>query len=115
VIRVAFWTGCVAVTVASLVPMQELPSVVAGVWDKAQHALGFAGLGVLGLGGYPRRRGRVAIGLLLLGAAIEVAQAWTGWRDGDPLDWVADAVGVLVGTLAIRALLPRTGDARTPE
>jgi len=34
------------------------------------------------------------VGLLLLGAVIEVAQAATGWRVGDVADWVADAVGV---------------------
>ena len=39
---------------------------------------------------------RIAAGLLLYGAAMELAQSQTGHRFGDPWDWVADAVGLLV-------------------
>jgi hypothetical protein len=53
--------------------------------DKAQHALGFAGLAFLGLMAYPGRvRVRVLmLGLALFGAGIELAQWLTGWRQGD--------------------------------
>ncbi len=52
----------------------------------------------------------VLVGLLIFGAAIEIAQSVTGWRYGDPLDWVADAVGVLAGFLALTpALSPPSG------
>jgi hypothetical protein len=34
------------------------------------------------------------LGLLIYGAVIELAQAATGWRQGDWLDWIANALGV---------------------
>jgi VanZ family protein len=39
------------------------------------------------------------VGLVVLGIAIEVAQArWTASRSGDPSDVLADLVGVLAGS-----------------
>ena len=94
-IRTAFWSACLAVAVLSLLPAEQLPAVAFNWWDKAQHALGFALLGVLGLLGYQQRQLRVVWGLLVYGALIELAQAATGWRYGDWQDWLADALGVV--------------------
>lgn len=93
-IRTAFWSACLAVAVLSLLPAEQLPAVAFNWWDKAQHALGFALLGVLGLLGYRQRPLRVVWGLLVFGVLIELAQAATGWRYGDWQDWLADALGV---------------------
>jgi hypothetical protein len=38
----------------------------------------------------------------LLGIGIELAQALSGWRHGDWLDWLADCVGVALGVLVIQ-------------
>ncbi len=92
--RVAFWSCLVAVAVLSLMPTDFLPPPVLSLWDKAQHAAGFAALTVLGLMAFPQRPWRLFLALLLFGAAIEVAQAATGWRQGDVLDLLADAVGI---------------------
>lgn len=97
-IRVAFWVSLFSVVVLSLLPTEQLPPQVSLVWDKAQHAAGFAGLAVLGLMGYPGSYKRVFIGLLLTGAVIELAQHATGWRHGDLVDLFADFVGIVVGT-----------------
>lgn len=92
--RVAFWACLLGVVVLSLTPVQQLPPQVLNLWDKAQHAGGFAVLTLLGLWAYPQRAVTLLAAMLALGAGIEVAQAATGWRYGDVLDWVADAVGV---------------------
>jgi VanZ family protein len=97
--RFAFWSCLIAVTVLSLLPTDFLPPPVFSLWDKAQHALGFAGLALLGLLAYPQRPWQVAVMLLLYGGAIEVAQAATGWRYGEWFDLLADAVGIGVGGL----------------
>jgi VanZ family protein len=97
-IRVAFWVSLFGVVVLSLLPTDQLPHQVSLVWDKAQHAAGFAGLAVLGLTGYPASFKRVCFGLLLTGAFIELAQHATGWRHGDLVDLFADLVGIAVGT-----------------
>jgi VanZ family protein len=88
----------------SLAPPTALPPSAFSMWDKAQHALAFVALAVLGLQAYPGRWVRLWLGLLLLGAAIEVAQTVVGWRQGDVADWVADAVGVALGVVLFRAL-----------
>ena len=82
-LRVVFWLACIGVTVLSLLPGPYLPRVAFDVWDKAQHASAFLALGLIGLIGLPAFAGherRVVIGLLACGAAIEFAQAATGWR-----------------------------------
>src|SRR5690606_4754931 len=80
--RISFWLGLCVVITLSLMPVEQLPQQVSLVWDKAQHAAGFAGLTLLGLFGYAAHLSRVSIGLVLTGALIEMAQHATGWRHG---------------------------------
>ncbi|MEX1167300.1 MAG: VanZ family protein [Hydrogenophaga sp.] len=101
----AFWFACAVVATLSLLPVDELPSIALNLWDKAQHAGGFFLLGALGALAYPHRPVRVFIGLLLFGALIELAQTASGWRTGDLLDWLADALGLALAALA-KALNP---------
>lgn len=98
-IKVLFWLSAVVLTVASLVPVALLPPQTFNVWDKAQHALGFGWLTLVGLFAYPKWPLRMAVCLLLYGGAIELAQAATGWRYGEWTDLLADGVGVVVGAL----------------
>lgn len=96
-VRLGFWLALLAVAVGSLLPGPYLPPLAFDVWDKAQHAGAFAGLAALGLLAHPHHAGRVLLGLLAYGVAIEAAQSATGWRHGDWQDWLADALGVLAG------------------
>jgi VanZ family protein len=98
--KVAFWALVVLTTIMSLMSNEQVPSSLV-FWDKAQHTLGFAALALLGLLAYPLAVPRVLAGLLLFGAGIECAQALTGWRQGDWMDWLADAVGIALGTVAV--------------
>jgi VanZ family protein len=82
----------------SLIPIDQVPSAF-NFWDKAQHALGFAALALTGLLSYPNHLGRLLLGLVLLGVGIEYAQHLSGWRQGDLADWLADCVGVALGSL----------------
>jgi VanZ family protein len=75
-------------------PVQHLPSTG---WDKANHALAFAVLAVLGLPAYPARAAAVLLGLLAFGALIELLQSLTGYRTTEWLDLVADGAGVAAG------------------
>jgi len=97
----AFWGASASVLVLSLLPVEQLPPQVLDWWDKAQHAFGFAVLTVLGWLAYPQRLRALLPGLLVFGAFIEVAQHATGWRYGDVLDWLADAVGVVLGAVCM--------------
>lgn len=114
-VRRIFWLACGVVAVSSLVPVAHLPPIAFDLWDKAQHALAFALLAALGLAGYRTHPTRVVLGLLLFGAAIELTQGWTGLREADLLDWLADTMGVaavgLAGALR-RSLFAVGGHAR---
>lgn len=104
VARLAFWACLLAVVALSLTPVQHLPQQVFSLWDKAQHAGGFAVLTLLGLWAYPHRATTLLVAMLALGVGIELAQAATGWRYGDVADWVADAVGVAAAYTVWRLL-----------
>ena len=92
-----FWLALLIFTILFLVPTPYLPDdALFHWWDKAQHALVFAGLMILGVIAYPKEIIKVASGLLIYGASIEVIQSLTGWRSGDLLDWYADAIGVVL-------------------
>jgi VanZ family protein len=97
--RLSFWLATATVALLSLLPAAYLQSGLFNWWDKAQHALAFAVLSLVGLLAYPTRSGRVIAGLLVFGAGIEVAQAATGWRIGELTDLLADAVGLAAGWL----------------
>jgi len=100
----AFWLLLLALTVFSLLPVAFLPPPSFSIWDKAQHALGFAALTGLGLWAYPRLQFGMPLLMLLHGGFIEVAQAATGWRHGEWLDLLADAVGIASALLIARTL-----------
>ncbi|MCX7250034.1 MAG: VanZ family protein [Burkholderiales bacterium] len=95
--RWIFWLLVLIVIALTLSPAAYLPKQAFTFWDKAEHALAFATLALLGALAYPRRIGVLAVSLLAFGGAIELAQAATGWRSGDWADWLADAVGLVAG------------------
>ena len=74
------------------------------MWDKAQHAAAFAGLCLIGSWAYLNRPYSIMLGLLVLGGAIEVAQFATGWRHMSFGDFVANAVGIMIGRIAFHLL-----------
>lgn len=99
-VHVLFWSLVCGTVILSLLPVERLPQA-AHVWDKAQHALGFAGLAFLGLQVGGRRPLTTLVALALLGVFIELAQHVSGWRQGDWQDWVADVIGLALGWQAL--------------
>ncbi len=109
--KVTFWLALLVITTLSLMPAGLLPPQVFSLWDKAQHALGFGGLTLLGMMAYPSLRVRLPLLLLTHGGLIEVTQAATGWRYGEWMDLLADAIGIVVvmglwRVIARRPVLP---------
>ena len=111
-LRALFWLSLLAITIASLAPLAMLPPQAFDLWDKAQHAIAFAWLGLVGFLAYPAHMGRVLFGLLLYGGAIELAQAATGWRYGEWADLAADVVGIVIAA-TVWLLLRRHRAIRT--
>jgi hypothetical protein len=98
--RVVFAVALVVVLVLMLRPVQEVSSSN----DKADHLLVFAFLAVLGLWAAVGTPGLVA-GLTGYAVLTEVLQARaTSDRHGDPVDVLADLLGVALGVLLVVGL-----------
>ena len=76
--------------------------------DKVGHFLAYGGtmFWFCALYRHPRTRLAYAIAFIAMGVAIEYIQGWTGYRDFEVYDMVADALGVLLGW-ALALLVPR--------
>lgn len=96
-IRITFWCSAILLAIGSLLPTDLLPRQTATIWDKGQHAFGFAWLALLGLLTFSQKPWTVLTALLLYGGVIEVLQVVTGWRYGEWLDLLADGIGLLIG------------------
>lgn len=72
--------------------------------DKLQHAAAFVALTVVAVlaGSGQQLWMRVALPLLGYGLFIEGVQAWLPSRQGDVLDLLADAGGILLGLMVVR-------------
>lgn len=99
---------CLAlVTLLALIPSTSIPKAFQ-FWDKAQHALAYSILSIMGCFAFPQRLRPVFFGLITHGVIIEIMQgALTSTRFGDPLDLLADGIGVLIGVIAYAFLSPK--------
>lgn len=82
------------VTALSLMPASDLPEASLLIWDKAQHALAWLGVGVLGVCGYPNRHLFVLMIAWVWSITIEVLQHASGERMGDWQDALANGIGL---------------------
>ena len=95
----AWWAMVLAVIVGSMLPALLLPDLPAGS-DKVEHLLGYAILSAMAVQLFATWRALLvaAIGLVLLGVGIEVAQdALTTTREMDAWDALANTCGVVIG------------------
>lgn len=93
---ILFFAGIALFSSLALMPASSIPTSFQ-FWDKAEHFLAYAALALVGYLAFADRRARVALGLILHGALIEVAQSTlTATRSGEILDLAADSLGVLV-------------------
>ena len=108
--RLAFVLSLAGVLVLSLAP--ATPASLTTGWDKTNHLLGFAVLGLLGLWSYPGRAVPVLLGLLAYGGLIEVLQSLTPYRLAEWADLLADALGLLLGAVLARLFLRKPPPGR---
>jgi VanZ family protein len=93
--RGAFWLCALMVLLLALMP--AAPTMPGTGWDKSNHLLAFAVLGALGFLSYPGRVAWLLLALLAYGGLIEVLQWFTPGRFAEWTDWLADAVGLIIG------------------
>jgi peptidoglycan/LPS O-acetylase OafA/YrhL len=107
--RRAFWLAVAAGVIVSMWPVPEDATPWFRYEDKAHHAVAFAVLVVLGWLGRFRSMPRLALGLIALGAAIELAQGLTFTRTAEWADLLADTLGVVVGMAGVAWARRRSG------
>ncbi|MES1935609.1 VanZ like family protein [Salinisphaera hydrothermalis C27AD] len=73
-------------------------------FDKFEHGFGFLVMGAWFGALYPDRRLRVLVALSAFAAATELLQWASGYRDGDPYDWMADTAGAAVALVLLRVI-----------
>jgi VanZ family protein len=100
-----FWPGVALIAWGELTPH---PPHLEGPldWDKADHFIAYFGLASMAtmiLGLRPRLVAAIA-GVILLSGALEILQAFTG-RDAEVLDFLANSLGALLGTLIAATIL----------
>jgi len=89
------------ITIYSLIPLKELPSVES--WDKVQHGVAYGFLAFLIGSAYPYNKG-FKITLLFcvfLGAFLEFAQTFVPGREGSFGDGFANAIGAGLGLIYV--------------
>jgi len=92
--RAVLVMGSLAAAVLMLLPVFQGAEQYVGLTDKQAHALAFYAFTVCAFLAMPRMRRRdLALAVLAMGAAAEVAQIVTG-RSASVIDLSADAVGV---------------------
>ena len=105
--RPRLWLGlwCAAIVlviVVCLLPLSGLPPLPANS-DKLEHLLTYFVLATFAvqLFARPAPLRAAALGLLLLGLGIEVAQGMTTYRSADPWDMLANTLGVALGMATV--------------
>jgi len=100
--RAGGWLGVAITLVVSLMPPPLNDS--GGHADKLVHLMGYAVLMLWWAQLVIQQRWKLALAVVLFGTAIEGLQGLTPDRMPDPLDALANTLGVLLGWLAARLL-----------
>ncbi|MEO7054148.1 MAG: hypothetical protein ABI191_04170 [Rhizomicrobium sp.] len=100
-----FWPGVALIAWGELTPQ---PPHLNGFldWDKADHFIAYFGLASMAtmiLGLRPRLAAAIA-SVIFLSGALEVLQAYSG-RDAEILDFIANSLGAISGTLVAITIL----------
>lgn len=113
-VQVAGWVCLVVLAVLSLLPAEEM--VRTGFSGRAEHAVAYAGTGLLLAVSYARPI-RIAAALVVYAAALELLQNVSPGRHPAVGDWVASSTGSLIGVMAAciaAALWPTVRALRAP-
>lgn len=103
-LRILWYAAIVVVVIASLLPSNSPAMRALGrlhISDKIEHFIAYTVLSFLPTI-HERKRFILgaAIGAAVLGVLLEYGQLWSGWRDFEYGDMLADSVGVCFGVAA---------------
>ena len=105
VAKVIFWLLFLALILGAVMPQSNSPQFFA-LADKVVHTVAFLVLTLVGLRAYPRQVLVMVVILISLGGLIEILQGYTSTRSQEWEDFLADTLGVGLGTLLAKQLWP---------
>jgi VanZ family protein len=92
-----FSTLCAGILVIQIFTMGSLPFELLEPWDKVFHMLAFGALTLLiWIAADGRRPMLIIVGVMALGLADEIRQAFIPARSADALDFFADALAAAI-------------------
>ena len=103
--KVIFWLLFLAIILGAVMPQSNSPQLFA-LADKVVHTVAFLVLALVGLRAYPRQVLVMVVVLIALGGLIEILQGYTSTRSQEWEDFLADILGVGLGTLLAKPLWP---------
>ena len=103
--KVIFWMLCLTIVLAAVMPQSNSPQLFL-LADKVVHTVAFLVLTLVGLRAYPRKVLVMVVVLIALGGLIEILQGYTSTRSQEWEDFLADILGVGLGTLLAKQLWP---------
>lgn len=98
--RTLFWLLLTAVAILSLMSLESQNRIF--LWqDKVHHLVAYAVLFWCLIGGYEKQQNLWVLGILLIifSGLIEVAQSYTGYRQAELMDLLANGAGILLVAL----------------
>jgi len=110
-LAVQVWRGLALLLVAAILYLALSPAPPKTIdtgWDKANHGLAFVTLTLAAYFGWASSSLRLVwtwLALLAFGGGIEIAQSFVPPRSAEWADWLADAVGIALGTLIAKLLV----------
>ena len=104
VFKLAFFVSVALLTVASLLPSNQVPST--SLDDKVLHFAAYAFVGILAALAFRRRSARFAVlaSLVLLGVALEFGQTCVPGRSFELWDMAANGCGAFTALTTARVL-----------
>ena len=109
VYRAVFWLLLSVVSILSLVAMPE-PQLQLFTWqDKLYHGVIYGVLFALLVKAYAARYGllRLALGLVVFGLLVEIAQSFTSYRQPEVWDFIANSMGIFLVYLLVVTVAAR--------
>ena len=106
-VRAAGWLVIIVIIILSLVPAQARPH--SGASGGFEHLLAYLSAGILLGFGYPDRKARIKLGVLLivLAGGLEILQLWVPGRHSELAGFLGSFSGATLGMAAAAMVTSR--------
>ena len=93
----AFWAAMMVVLILSVLPISSPKFSIFSWEDKLHHFMAYGVLCFLAIKSYGTTNPlwKIGVGLVSFGSVVEIIQSTTDYRYGEPMDLLANTLGIL--------------------